>query len=122
MVHLSGGAVSGIVFGSLLFVLVSASLLLWWRRVHRDHFSKDPNAWGGSWGVKAMEEAQARMDAQREEERIADMRRLRAADDQRSMELRTMNSHEARDRGRDGVSGSAPAVHGVPVEVVRTTA
>ena len=62
MTHLSGGAVSGIIFGSMLFVFVSVSLLLWWRRVHKDHYSNDPNHWGGSWGAKAQAELQERID------------------------------------------------------------
>jgi len=68
MTHLSGGAISGIVFGTALFIFVSVSLALWYRRVYRDHYSKDPNAWGGSWGVKAQQELQARIDRQQAEE------------------------------------------------------
>ncbi|KAJ9658603.1 hypothetical protein H2198_003621 [Neophaeococcomyces mojaviensis] len=99
MTHLSGGAISGIAFGTALFVLVGASLALWWRRVHRDHFSNDPNAWGGSWGVKAMEQAQARMDEQRKEELRLDMQRQRTLDEQRSTELRGMSSGKDLERG-----------------------
>jgi len=68
MVHLSGGAISGIAFGTALFVFVSVSLALWYRRVYRDHYSSDPNAWGGSWGVKAQQELQARINRQHQEE------------------------------------------------------
>jgi len=68
MTHLSGGAISGIGFGTALFVFVAVSLALWWRRVYRDHYSKDPNAWGGSWGIQAQLELQAKFDRQREEE------------------------------------------------------
>jgi len=67
MTHLSGGAISGIAFGVGLFVFVAASLALWWRRVYRDHYSKDLNTWGGSWGVKAQQELQERLDREREE-------------------------------------------------------
>lgn len=65
MGHISGGAISGIIFGTMLFVFVSVSMMLWWRRVHLDHFSTAPDAWGGSWGVKAQRELQARIDNQR---------------------------------------------------------
>ena len=71
MTHLSGGAVSGIVFGSLLLFLCSISLLLWWRRVHRDLYSNDPNVWGGSWGVKAQRELQARIEQLKDMESIS---------------------------------------------------
>lgn len=65
MGHISGGAISGIIFGTMLFVFVSVSLMLWWRRVHLDHYSTAPDAWGGSWGAKAQKELQERIDRQR---------------------------------------------------------
>lgn len=33
-----------------------------------DHYSKDPNAWDGSWGIQAQQELQAKFDRQRGEE------------------------------------------------------
>lgn len=65
MGHISGGAISGIIFGTMLFVFVSVSMMLWWRRVHLDHYSTAPDAWGGSWGVKAQRELQTRINNQR---------------------------------------------------------
>lgn len=85
MGHISGGAISGIVFGSLLFALGTISLLLWWRRVWRDHYSSDPNAWGGSWGAKAQAELQAKLDRQAEIE--VQKRRYAELDKQRDIEL-----------------------------------
>lgn len=108
MVHLSGGAVSGIVFGSLLFFLGSVSLLLWWRRVHRDLYSNDPNVWGGSWGVKAQRETQARLDRAQEQQWVLDeIQRARVRAEERSKgEVWTEVEMQARKESNDGPTSS----------------
>lgn len=110
MGHISGGAASGIGFGVALFILVSISLVMWWRRVHRDHYSKDPNTWGGSWGVKAMQEAQARMDAENDARYAKHLQSLEHQD----IEMAYMESKKYMANGNVHVN----VQHGVPTEVV----
>lgn len=65
--------------------------------MYRDHYSKDPNAWGRSWGVKAQEELQAKFDRQREEES-----RAKQAAEQATWEDIEMQRAGSRSSGGDG--------------------
>lgn len=110
--HISGGAASGIGFGVALFILVSISLGMWYRRVHRDLYSNDPNVWGGSWGQQAQRELQECINKARAEEWArGEEQRQREAAEQDVREHIDLEEQRSRSVTKDALDKET-AVHG----------